>query len=76
VSAFQADCQRAIERQGRARKLAELRSVNDDKSTRPEIRAMLGCNVSAASMTKASTRGLVIESLPPGKCHLPLATTR
>jgi len=46
------------------------------KSTRPEDRAMLGSNLSAESMPKASAMGLEAESLPPGTCHLPLATMR
>jgi hypothetical protein len=30
----------------------------------------------AKSMPKASTMGVEVESLPPGTCNLPLATTR
>jgi putative transposase len=50
-------------REERALKRAALLGVNYDERTRPEDRAMLGSNPSAASMSKASVLDAVSESL-------------
>ena len=63
-------------REDRAKIRAQQAATRYAKSTRPEDRAMLGSNLSAESMPKASAMGVEAESLPPGKCHLPLATMR
>jgi hypothetical protein len=54
--AIHAERDRKLEqaREERARKRAELRNVKYDEGTRPEDRAMLGSNLSAESMSKAS----------------------
>ena len=46
------------------------------KPTRAWNRAIRRSNLSAESMPKASAMGVEAESLPPGTCHLPLATMR
>ena len=63
-------------REDRAKIRAQQAAARYAKSTRPEDRAMLGSNLSAESMPKASAMGVEAESLPPGTCHLPLATMR
>jgi hypothetical protein len=68
-------------REDRAKIRAQQAAARYAKRTRPEDRAMLGSNPrqshhSAESMPKASARGVEAESLPPGTCHLPLATMR
>ena len=63
-------------REDRAKIRAQQAAARYAKSTRPEDRAMLGSNLSAESMPKANAMGVEAESLPPGTCHLPLATMR
>ena len=63
-------------REDRAKIRAQQAAARYAKSTRSEDRAMLGSNLSAESMPKASAMGVEAESLPPGTCHLPLATMR
>ncbi len=63
-------------REDRAKIRAQQAAARYAKSTRPEDRAMLGSNLSAESMPKASAMGVEAESLPPDTCHLPLATMR
>ena len=70
------DRKREEAREARSKIRAQQAAARYAKRTRPENRAMLGSNLSAESMPKASAKGVEAESLPPGTCHLPLATMR
>ena len=63
-------------REDRAKIRAQQAAARYAKSTRPEDRAMLGSNLSAESMPKASATGVEVQGPSPSTCHLPLATMR
>jgi len=63
-------------REDRAKIRAQQAAARCAKSTRSEDRAMLGSNLSAESMPKASATGVEVQSPSLSTSHLPLATMR
>jgi hypothetical protein len=63
-------------REDRAKIRAPQAAARYAKCLDRRIGQMLGSNLSSESMPKESAKGVEAESLPPGTCHLPLATMR
>ena len=63
-------------REARSKNRAQQAAARYGKDARSEGKAMLGSNLSAESMPKASATGVEVERHPHGTCQLPLATVR
>jgi hypothetical protein len=63
-------------RQARDKIRAQQATSRYHKDARPEDKAMLGSNLSAESMPKASATGVEVQNPSPSNCHLSLATMR
>ena len=63
-------------REARSKIRAQQAAARYIKDSRSEDKAMLGSNLSAESMPKASAAGVEVQSPSPSTSHLPLATMR